>query len=710
MFFKCKTPTKQKSSFLIEQLEPRILFSADPILGIGSALLELDTTETDLSQDRQIARDVIADQYFIDSSDNQSAEIGQATSVAFVDLTISGVEQLLAALEQQGVAIELIEQGEDGVQYISDRLLSYTDLDSIQVFSHGSQEGLTLGNSVLSQSTLSIHTDALSTWEGSLSDNADILLFGCDLAGSESGLALLDSLARITGADIAASHDATGHADFAADWILEENTGPIETEIVAIDALDDWTGLLASIIVTTTNDIVDAPDLLTLSALSSNAGPDGEISLREAITVANNDSSVDLITLGSGNYQLTLVGVEDANASGDLDLAGTYTLQGAGAALTQITQTTADGVVHVNSGDITITNLEITGGDSGDEGGGIQTNSGSSLTLSDAWVTNNQTTKEGGGIHVAGTAALTDVIISGNSANKKGGGIDVLDTSAQLTLERVTITGNNSSLEGGGLYNQGTLNATDVEISNNNASKHGGGISNKHIATLERVTIHANVASNEGGGVHQTAGAVSMDMSNVTVSGNQADKGGGIRADSTMTISNSTIVSNADQNEAGGLWVKGGSSTTIENSVLANNTSTSGNNDANGTITSLGFNLIESVGSITPQSTDITGLDPSLAALTPGTGYVQTHAPLDGSPLINSGSTSTSATDANNNPINQIRDIGAHEATTADGVLFWTDGVDSIYRSNDNGQFVQPILTGLDEPLDIEVDEVSTAT
>ena len=40
---------------------------------------------------------------------------------------------------------------------------------------------------------------------------------------------LLDDIAEMTGADVAASDDNTGHAIFGADWDLEYNVGAIET-------------------------------------------------------------------------------------------------------------------------------------------------------------------------------------------------------------------------------------------------------------------------------------------------------------------------------------------------------------------------------------------------------------------------------------------------------------------------------------------------
>ena len=60
-----------------------------------------------------------------------------------------------------------------------------------------------------------------------MSESGDILLYGCDLASGVEGVALVDQLAGIVGADVAASDDLTGATEKGGDWDLEYSTGPI---------------------------------------------------------------------------------------------------------------------------------------------------------------------------------------------------------------------------------------------------------------------------------------------------------------------------------------------------------------------------------------------------------------------------------------------------------------------------------------------------
>jgi RNase P/RNase MRP subunit p29 len=91
----------------------------------------------------------------------------------------------------------------------------------------------------------------LQSWANALGVDADILFYGCNLAGSSAGKELVDNIARLTGADVAASDDLTGHSLLGGDWVLEYHAGTIEAQpIEALEYKDtlfvvnvDWTSL-----------------------------------------------------------------------------------------------------------------------------------------------------------------------------------------------------------------------------------------------------------------------------------------------------------------------------------------------------------------------------------------------------------------------------------------------------------------------------------
>ena len=98
-------------------------------------------------------------------------------------------------------------------------------------FSHGSAGGVNLGNFWLSDLNIDAYAGDLVGWGDALRSEGDLLFYGCNLAGGSEGRALIESLRELTGADVAASIDNTGHEIFGGDWELEYAAGQIETDV-----------------------------------------------------------------------------------------------------------------------------------------------------------------------------------------------------------------------------------------------------------------------------------------------------------------------------------------------------------------------------------------------------------------------------------------------------------------------------------------------
>ena len=700
---------------MAEPLESRVLFSADGLLGLfadllpdvgdngsrwssveASKLLESvvkadpqpsnDTARIDTKAATDHKPDIAAPET-IDPMDVLTAapdtERLSANTLVFVDLGIPDAQTIINSLRATGADIVLIHSNQDGLLVVSQHLADRSDVAAVHIISHGSPGSLSLGSTELTADSLQRNSNAIAQWGNALSSDADILLYGCNLAATEDGRFLIDSLAELTQADVAASVDLTGHASVGGDWQLEYTSGEVTASAIANSLSGAWAYALADVNVSTTLDTVDAPDLNSIAALLANKGADGEISLREAVIAAENSAGVDSVFLLAEIYTLTLSGAEENNNGGDLDINADVNIVGSTTGTTTIQMGWTDRVIDVNAGNSTISNVTITGGDKNSDGGGIVVQTGAELTLN-------------------------DVIIQGNVARDLGGGVFNLGT---LTMNRVLVDNNQSTSDhGGGIYNDGVMTLTDVIVSANSANKNGGGIENSGQAILQRVTINNNTALDAGGGIHHGGGGATMDLLNVTVSGNTGNNGGGINAQKDISITSSTIVGNVATNKEGGLWMSGAATGTLLNTIIANNTTANGSDFPNtaGSINSLGFNLFSDTPPIALSSTDIVNTDPLLDALAPSAGYVTTHAPsvagVTGSPVINSGGNVTHTSDAANGALNEIPDIGAHEHTLASGVIFWTDSSGNILRSDPDFQYVQTLITGRNQPTDIEVD------
>ena len=239
MYSPRQSPLFQPSIF--ERLEDRVLFD-----GVPDATFILPAAADGQVQPAQFEN-------FIQSDSALPREL------IIVDEGVENSQQLLLSLlesnTQTSFEIRHINSSEDGIGQITDLLnQSQSKYDAIHILSHGEAGKVELGSSVLSSQNVSGYLDELASWSGALTEDADILFYGCDLAGNQDGQSLIQTVSAVTGADVAASTDVTGSAEQDANWNLEFTSGRVET--LALSAAD-WDGTL---MVEATNGAVTVQD------------------------------------------------------------------------------------------------------------------------------------------------------------------------------------------------------------------------------------------------------------------------------------------------------------------------------------------------------------------------------------------------------------------------------------------------------------------
>jgi predicted outer membrane repeat protein len=229
------------------------------------------------------------------------------------------------------------------------------------------------------------------------------------------------------------------------------------------------------------------------------------------------------------------------------------------------------------------------------------------------------------GINIIGPAPSTVTVNGGGPTSNFS--VFTVDANVPALLYGLTISNGNTSTNGGGINNAGTLTVVDSTISAN-AAVNGGGIANSGTLSIAESTVAANSATSAGssaygGGIYNSVGSV--NTINTTVAGNSAS-------------GNAT-------DDGGGIYVAGGSAT-LANTIVSANTSANGA-DANipagytdgggnviGGSTNATNNLVGGTGApILP----ITGGGAPLLQLNGIGATVQTIIPLPGSPAICAG-------------------------------------------------------------------------
>jgi formylglycine-generating enzyme required for sulfatase activity len=155
----------------------------------------------------------------------------QVKQIVFVDSSIPNRESLFDATMLQNSTTEVVQLNalQNGLEQIANALAAKTNLEAIHVFSHGQQGKIVLGNTTVGTNEINSNLDYLSTIGKSLTADGDLLLYGCYVADGFVGQDFVNRLAEVTGADVAASDDATGDVVTGGNWNLEQTTGPVET-------------------------------------------------------------------------------------------------------------------------------------------------------------------------------------------------------------------------------------------------------------------------------------------------------------------------------------------------------------------------------------------------------------------------------------------------------------------------------------------------
>ena len=468
---------KQPRRPVLETIEPRILYAADFSPG--------------LIDDAALAGHV--EQRSLDASGEfvQASALGMQLrrhELVFVDPATPDYRKLVDDIRAQSgegreMEVVVLSAHSDGVQQISAALVQRQDIGAVHILSHGSDGAVQLGSSALNFDSLLTNATQIKHWKQALSADADLLIYGCNVAASEQGRSLINALVRLTGADVAASDDLTGATGQGGDWDLEYRRGSIETAVVFGQPLAlDWTGTLQSIVVTNTSDVINGTTT-SISALLATPGADG-ISLREAITAANNTTNgggpdsihFDIAGPPTINLNSALPDIDDAvviDGTTDPDFAGTPIIE-----------------LNGTSAGASASGLFLSGGSSGSTIRGLVIHNFERHAIRIEGSSNNTIGGNFLGTDASGTAAagnLVGVYIHGNSssnasADNRIGGTTAADRNiiSANTVDGIQIWGayaTNNIVEGNyiGLDKNGTI---DLGNTNQGVAIFGGATSN----------------------------------------------------------------------------------------------------------------------------------------------------------------------------------------------------------------------------------------
>lgn len=207
-----------------------------------------------------------------------------------------------------------------------------------------------------------------------------------------------------------------------------------------------------------------------------------------------------------------------------------------------------------------------------DNGNVIRVEKGATLTITDksggygghisgGWA------RQGGGIYNEGTLNIERGSISDNKATSQGGGIW---SSGTLNITGGDVAGNEAPSTGG-IYNAGTMTMTDGRVVYNKSTTWGGGgIANHNVMTITNSTVNDNDTPSDGGGIWNKG---TLTMNNVYVETNTARDAAGIWNEGTIDMTGCKINKNVTNVAgAGGIANQSNATLTIDGCTVTGNT------------------------------------------------------------------------------------------------------------------------------------------
>lgn len=275
----------------------------------------------------------------------------------------------------------------------------------------------------------------------------------------------------------------------------------------------------------------DAPDFTTFYNLYKTAGTENDITITENLT-----SNRLLSTAGA---ETTIIDGGGFAFNGDMQNGFTvssgynFSLSNGGSF------TTSGDSASINQSYNNFMNYQ----------GGLFSNLGGTVTVSDTAFENNTATSRGGVLYQTnnGISHITNSVFSNNSVTRGSGGVLYGQYRTTASFDNVIFQNNSASSYGGVVFNDGTLNISNGIFVSNSASS-GAALYNSNEMTLNNVKFISNNGTSDAGAIYTTG---NMNLTNGIFENNTGETGGaignyGITGDTLYSvITNTQFTSNS---------------------------------------------------------------------------------------------------------------------------------------------------------------------
>ncbi len=224
---------------------------------------------------------------------------------------------------------------------------------------------------------------------------------------------------------------------------------------------------------------------------------------------------------------------------------------------------TQNSAVSLSASDLSLSSVEFIN----NNGGALLLDSKSVASAISCSFTSN-VGEYGGAANSGGSLSFTNCTLQMNSAYE---GAAVCNGGGYLSFQGCTITLNSTSFGGAVYNNSGVTEMSGCTVSNNTASQDPSGLCNVYgTCSVQDCLFSGNSAPSSWGGAFYTDVAQACTFANCIFANNSAEYGGGVYANSNVTLIGCTFSGNSASTSGGGgaIYVDNGAIVNLEDDIL----------------------------------------------------------------------------------------------------------------------------------------------
>ncbi|WP_299488852.1 DUF4347 domain-containing protein [Acaryochloris sp. IP29b_bin.137] len=137
----------------------------------------------------------------LSTAQSQASASQSFPSIVVIDAAVKSYQNLLAGPLKE-LEVHILSTQEDGIAQLQTLMRQYQRLSRLHLICQGAPGQMRLGTTLLSEVNLWAYADAIRQWRDCLADDAEVLIYGCDLAANRAGKAFVSWLRLLAGACI----------------------------------------------------------------------------------------------------------------------------------------------------------------------------------------------------------------------------------------------------------------------------------------------------------------------------------------------------------------------------------------------------------------------------------------------------------------------------------------------------------------------------